>query len=85
MLSGALLGPPDSPRHYQGSLEGTPVFVGGCDGDPWVGGEQLRMTADVLRRLGADVRLEIQHEAGHTIRRSELARVREMLERLPPS
>lgn len=85
VLSGALLGPPDTPRDYPGSLEGTPVFVGGCDGDPWVGAGQLSETADVMRLLGAEVRLEIRHGSEHTIRPSETDRVREIVLDLLPS
>ncbi len=36
VLSGALMGPPDTPRRYSGSLDGAPVYIGGCEHDPWV-------------------------------------------------
>ncbi len=80
VLSGALMGPPDSPRDYPGSLARTPVFVAGCDGDSWVSEAQLRMTAEALQRLGAEVGLEIAAGGQHTIRGSELQRVRAMIE-----
>lgn len=79
VLSGALLGPPDIPRDYSGSLEGTPVFVGGCDHDPWVTEQQLRLTGQVLQELGAAVTVEVQPGSKHTIRQSELDHVSRML------
>ncbi len=82
VLSGALMGPPESPRVYAGSLAGTPAFVGGCDHDSWVTETQMRMTADVLRRLDADVQLEVVPGAEHTVRPSELERVRTLIEGL---
>ena len=87
VLSGALLGPVDMPRQYPGSLDGTPVFVGGADRDSWVTESQLRLTAQILGELGADVRLEVRSGAEHTIRQTEIAQVQAMfaglLEREP--
>lgn len=87
VLSGALLGPVDMPREYPGSLDGTPVFVGGADRDSWVTESQLRLTAQILGELGADVRLEVRSGAEHTIRQTEIAQVQAMfaglLERKP--
>ena len=82
VLSGALMGPATAPRAYPGSLAGTPVFVGGCDHDSWVTEAQLRMTADTLERLGAEVQIEVVPGAEHTVRASELERVRAMIEGL---
>lgn len=79
VLSGALMGPPDLPRQYAGSLDGTPVFVGGADQDSWVTEQQLRLTGRVLQDLGASVQVEVQPGAEHTVRPSELHYVRDML------
>jgi hypothetical protein len=43
---------------------------------------QLRMTAEVLGRLGAEVELQVVPGSEHTIRGSELQRVRAMIEAL---
>ncbi|MCI0711150.1 MAG: alpha/beta fold hydrolase [Chloroflexi bacterium] len=72
VLSGALLGPADTPRDYNGSLDGTPVFIGGVDRDPWVTPDQLQETANALENLGAEVTLQIQSGSEHTIRPSEV-------------
>jgi hypothetical protein len=58
------------------------VFVSGCDHDSWVTEAQLRMTAEVLGRLGAEVELQVVPGSEHTIRGSELERVRAMIEAL---
>jgi predicted esterase len=79
VLSGALLGPPDSPRQYAGSLEGTPVFVAGVDHDPWVTERQLRLTGQVLEEMGGSVHVEVQPGAEHTIRTMEIAHVSNMI------
>ncbi|MCI0647470.1 MAG: alpha/beta hydrolase, partial [Chloroflexi bacterium] len=53
--SGGLIGPPGTPRDYQGSLAGTPVFLGCSDVDPHIPKERVQETADVLTRLGGQV------------------------------
>lgn len=72
VFSGALLGPQDTPRNYEGSLDGTPVFMGGATHDSWVSEPQIRDTAKVLTALGGQVTLQIHPGADHTIRPSEI-------------
>jgi predicted esterase len=79
VLSGALLGPVDLPRDYSGSLDGTPVFVGGCNHDNWVTEQQLRLTAQTLQDLGGVVQIEIQPGSTHTIRASEVVQVARLI------
>jgi predicted esterase len=79
MLSGALMGPEDSPRSYSGALDGTPVFIGGCDHDPWVTEAQMRRSAQVLGQLGGVVEIEIQPGAEHTVRQSEIDHIHTMI------
>ena len=80
VLSGALMGPVDSPRDYSGSLDGTPVLISGADRDSWVTETQLRLTAQVMESLGGAVDIEIYPGAEHTIRESEIAHVWRMIE-----
>src|SRR5262249_8969329 len=54
-LSGGLIGPPGTPRDYPGALHGTPVFLGCSDVDPHIPLERVHETAEVFRRLGAEV------------------------------
>lgn len=82
VLSGALLGPPDMPRQYAGSLAGVPVYVAGSDRDSWVTERQLRLTGRILQDLGASVQVEVQPGTQHTVRQTEIAYVRDMLARV---
>jgi predicted esterase len=78
-LSGGLIGPPDTPRDYTGSFDGTPVFLGCSDVDSHIPVERVHDTADVLRRMGASVDERIYSGMGHTVNREELDAVRAML------
>jgi predicted esterase len=78
-FSGGLIGPPGTPRDYQGSLTGTPVFLGCSDVDPHIPVERVRESAQVFRRLGAAVDERIYRAMGHTINRDEIDAVTAML------
>src|SRR5438034_2536086 len=54
-LSGGLIGPDGTPRDYDDSLEGTPVFLGCSDIDPHIPKSRVLLTEEVLRRLGGEV------------------------------
>lgn len=82
VLSGALMGPVDMRRQYSGSLEGTPVFIGGADHDSWVTEKQLRLTAQVLEEMGGVVSIEVQPGREHTVRQTEIVRVSGMISAL---
>jgi predicted esterase len=79
-LSAALIGPPDTPRDYPGSLDGTPVFLGCSDVDPHVGAPDVLASADVLRRLGGDVTVRLYPGLGHEVNEDELERVRGLMQ-----
>jgi predicted esterase len=81
-LSGALIGPDDTPRHYPRSLAGTPVFLGCSDIDPHIPRERAEEAAEVLQRLGGDVTLRLYPGMGHTVNRDELAFIRGMQDTL---
>lgn len=78
-LSGGLIGPPGTPRDYEGSMGGTPVFLGCSDVDPHIPVERVHETAEVFRTLGANVDERIYPRMGHTINRDELDAVRALL------
>ena len=81
-LTGGLIGPPGTSREYAGSLDGTPVFLGSSDPDPHVPWARVDETADVLRRLGADVTVRRYPGMPHTVNEEELAAARDLLARL---
>ena len=78
-LSGGLIGPPGTPRAYDGSLAGTSVFLGCSDVDPHIPLERVRESADVFERMGATVDARIYPGMGHLVNDDELAAVRALL------
>lgn len=78
-LSGGLIGPPETPHVYTGSLDGTPVFLGCSDVDPHIPKERVEGTAAVLQQLGATVTMRLYPGMGHTINQDELEVARDML------
>jgi predicted esterase len=78
-LSGGLIGPPGTPRAYQGTMDGTPVFLGCSDIDPHIPVERVHESADVFRRIGATVDERIYPRMGHTINGDELRAVQSLL------
>lgn len=81
-LSGGLIGPSGTPRSYAGSFAGTPVFLGCSDRDPHIPRERVDETADVLRRMKAEVTERIYPALGHTVNEDEIEEVRRMVEGL---
>jgi predicted esterase len=81
-LSGALIGPADSPRDYSGSLDGTPVFLGCSDVDPHIVAGDVEIAAQVLGRLGGDVTMRLYPGMGHEVNQDELDHVRGLMGRL---
>jgi phospholipase/carboxylesterase len=84
-LSGGLIGPDGTPRDYAGALAGTPIFLGCSDVDAHIPATRVLESADVLRRLGGDVDVRLYPGMGHTVNGDEIAAVRDMLARLPPT
>jgi phospholipase/carboxylesterase len=84
-LTGGLIGPPGTPRDYDGSLDGTPVFLGSSDVDPHVPLQRIEETGAVLTRLGAKVDKRIYPGMGHTVNEDEVKAAREMLASMVPA
>ncbi|WP_394741409.1 alpha/beta hydrolase [Natronococcus roseus] len=78
-LSGGLIGPEGTPRAYEGSMAGTPVFVGCGDQDPHIPVERVEETARTFEELEADVEKRIYEGVGHTVLEDELEYVRELV------
>jgi phospholipase/carboxylesterase len=79
-LSGGLIGPPGTPREYQGSLNHTPVFLGCSDVDFHIPVERVYESEEVLRSLGGDVTTQIYPGMGHTINEDELQHVQRIVD-----
>ena len=72
VFSGGLIGPPSTPRNYEGSLDGTAVFIGCSDVDFHIPVERVAETAVTLTNLGATVNKKIYANMGHTIIQDEI-------------
>jgi len=81
-LSGALIGPDDTPRDYPGSLVGTPVFLGCSDVDFHVPKERVDQTAEVLKKLGGDVTERLYPNMDHSVNHDEIDFVRGMMQEM---
>lgn len=79
-LSGGLIGPPGTPREYDGAFDGTPVFLGCSDVDPHIPVGRVHESADVFARMGAAVDKRIYPLMGHSVNPDELAAIRSLLE-----
>ncbi|WP_336037937.1 alpha/beta hydrolase [Halobacterium yunchengense] len=72
-FSGGLHGPEGTTYDYDGSLEGTPVFLGCSDRDPHIPESRVHETRDVFEAMGADVTERIYEGMGHGVNEDELA------------
>jgi predicted esterase len=80
-LSGGLIGPLSSTRHYEGSLKGTSILLGCSDVDPHIPVERVRESAEVFRGLGGSVDERIYPGMGHTINADEMHAIKLLLKR----
>jgi len=82
-LSGGLIGPSGTPRDYQGSLAGTPVFIGCSDVDTHIPLERVNESAAIVRLLGADVTKWIYPSMAHTVVDDEVRAIQAILATIP--
>lgn len=78
-LSGGLIGPEGTPRNYQGSLDGTPVFLGCAEVDAHIPKARVVHTGEVLRMMDARMTVRLYPNMGHIISDDEIQFVREMM------
>ena len=71
-FSGGVIGPPGTPRNYEGSFGGTPMFLGCSDVDPHIPVERVHESAEVFSTMGAVVDKRIYPGMGHTISGAEI-------------
>ncbi len=82
VFSGGLIGPPGAPREYAGSLADTPIFLGCSDVDFHIPKERVTESAEVFRRMGAQVTVKLYPNLGHTIIEDELKYARQIVNAL---
>lgn len=81
-LSGGLIGPDSTPRDYPGSLDGTSIFLGCSDHDMHIPAERVRLSDEVLRRMGADVTMRLYPRMGHTVNDDEITFVNDLMKKI---
>lgn len=81
-LSGGLIGPPGTPRDYDGSLRGVSVFLGCSDVDPHIPVERVHETEQALAKMGANVTKRLYAGMGHLVNEDEIAHVQALLEQV---
>lgn len=79
-LSAGLIGPDDTPRDYPGTFDGTPVFLGCSDVDPFIARYRVEEAAEVFRQLAADVTLRLYPGMAHQVSPDEVAAIRQIVE-----
>jgi predicted esterase len=79
-FSGGLIGPPGTPRDYEGGLTGMPVFLGCSDVDFHIPVERVHESTATFRRLGAIVTEKIYPNMGHTIIQDEIDEALKIIE-----
>lgn len=80
ILSGGLIGPDNTPRDYAGSFDNTPVFMGCSDVDFHIPAVRVTESAVILKRMGANVNVQLYPGMGHTVSDEEIAQVRLVME-----
>jgi phospholipase/carboxylesterase len=78
-LSGGIIGPEGTPRDYPGTLDGTPIFLGCSDVDPYIPKARVLETERVLTNLGGNVTARLYHNMGHMVNTDEIDFVRGMM------
>ncbi len=71
-LSGGLIGPAETPRNYEGTLSGTPIFLGCSNNDSHVPEQRVLESEEVFKRMNARVTTKLYPNFPHTINEDEL-------------
>jgi predicted esterase len=78
-FSGGLIGDMVAASDFSGDLAGTPAFVGCSDVDGHIPADRVRLTAEVLETLGAEVTVRLYPGMGHTINQDEVEAAKHIL------
>lgn len=81
-LSGGLIGDKVSAENYEGSLDGTPVFLGCSNIDHHIPKERVDETEAILKNLGGDVLKKIYPGMGHTVNEDEIEEIEKLLDKV---
>lgn len=82
ILSGGVMGPENEPRVFEGSLEGTPVFLGCSDQDAHIPLGKVKESTRIFEALGGQVTEKIYPGMGHTVNRDEIEHIVKMMDEI---
>ncbi len=74
-FTGGLIGDKIYENNYSGDFDQTPIFIGTSDPDPHVPVARVNESAEVLRKMNADVTVKVYSNMGHTISDDEIEAV----------
>lgn len=79
VFTGGLIGPEGTEWHYPGSFQGTPVFFGTSDVDPFVPLTRVQESAAIFDQMGANVTKRIYANMEHIVNNDEIGAARTIL------
>ncbi|MBE7640207.1 phospholipase [Salegentibacter sp. BLCTC] len=71
-FTGGLIGDKIYTENYSGNFEGTPIFIGSGDPDAHVPVSRVKESAEILKKMNANVEVEIYKNRPHTISEDEI-------------
>ncbi len=80
-FTGGVIGPPGTHWDYPGRFDGTPILLGTSAVDEWVPVARVQETADLMRRMGAEVEEVVYQGMEHFVNDDEIARARNLIRR----
>lgn len=78
-FSGGLIGERIKQEKYSGNFEGTKIFIGNSDTDPHIPLTRTDDSAELLKKMGAEVLYKVYRGMGHTISADELSEVKKFM------
>lgn len=79
VLTGGLIGPPETEWRPAGRLDGVPVLISGSEIDEWIPVWRTRETESALSEAGARVECVVYEDREHMICDDEIERIRLLL------
>ncbi|SFR54525.1 alpha/beta hydrolase [Halogeometricum limi] len=82
LLSGGFVGEEGTEFDFEGSMAGTPVFLGVSDDDPHIPLSRAEETVAEFEEMGAETRFDVYEGRGHGIFPEEVDYIEELLDEL---
>lgn len=71
-FTGGLIGESLDPKKYQGDFQQTPIFIGSSNRDFHVPAARIKESAELMTKMGANVKVMLFDDPEHTIRQEEI-------------